>query len=146
MSPFAENARLRNKVPLWLALLAVVGFLIVYVYLTTGVLWIYFLGLLGLAILSWRSGQRWRALQGHTVELAGDELYQRDREGEVVARISLQKPFTYEYLARATGSAVYQLRQTGQRLTFTSEAPLAKNLARDLLRQPWPPIDPQSSW
>jgi hypothetical protein len=49
--------------------------------------------------------------------------------------------FTYEYLSRGMGSAIYQLRQGEQRLEFSSAAPLAKYVVRDLLGLEWPPAD-----
>jgi hypothetical protein len=88
-----------------------------------------------------RNSSKWEQLRDHTVEIVDHELRQKNSTGKVVGRIDMARPFTYEYLDKATGFAIYQLRQDDQRLEFTSDVPMAKYLVRDLLRADWPPVD-----
>lgn len=92
-------------------------------------------------ILPFLSFRHWRRLRDNQIELAGLELIERDPTGGVVARIDTRQPFTWEYVDKATGSAIYQLRQGNEALVFDSESPLALTLVKDLLRAEWPPMD-----
>lgn len=140
LSIFHAHASRRDKVSgrvaaLWAAVLFIALFVPYGILVILG-------GVTLLAVvLPLRKSSKWEQLRDHTVEIVNHELRQKNSAGEVVGRIDIARPFTYEYLDNATGFAIYQLRQDDQRLEFTSDTPMAKYVVRDLLRADWPPVD-----
>jgi hypothetical protein len=55
--------------------------------------------------------------------------------------IDRRLPYTYEFMYRADGGAVYRLRQGATRVDFSSENEGAEAVVRDVLRLEWPPVD-----
>jgi hypothetical protein len=140
-----SNARRGEKVPAWLAVPLALAlplvFLLPGVALVIGVL----AGTGALTVFS-RASKAWSRLSSCRLELDGSDLHQLDRSGAVVASIDLARPFTFEYVDKAMGSAIYQLRQGDRRLEFTSDDPLARHVVPGLLGLEWPPMDRLSSW
>jgi hypothetical protein len=98
----------------------------------------------GLTVFS-RASKAWSRLSSCRLELEGSDLRQLDCSGAVVASIDLGRPFTFEYVDKAMGSAIYQLRQGDRRLEFTSDDPPARHVVPGLLGLEWPPMDRLSS-
>jgi hypothetical protein len=88
-----------------------------------------------------RLGFRQSQLARVQLELEGNRLWQIDRSGAVVAEIDLAAPYTYEFLDRQNGFAIYQLRQDKAVLEFTSDAPAAREVITFHLGLEWPPTD-----
>src|SRR5215510_11925267 len=69
LAPYAANARLRHRVPLPVAVFAVIAVLVAAVKLVIlGLAVIYLLGALALVAVTVFGGKRWRSLESHTVE------------------------------------------------------------------------------
>jgi len=78
-------------------------------------------------------------LKGHTVQLDGDLLRQLDAQGRERGEIDLGRSFTYEFLYREEGNAIYRLRQGTSSIDFSSDLPEAEHLVKDVMKLEWPP-------
>ena len=135
----------RSKLGPGIAVIATAVFLIAFVLtaFTPGAYWLAIPIVLVAHLVSViRSGRKQRQLLGLRLELQDKCLRQLEiSSGALVAEIDLRQPYTYEFLSRQNGFAIYQLRQGDSVLAFSSREPVAKEVVTSHLGIEWPPAD-----
>lgn len=139
----ASLATQRSKLGPVVAVFATAGFLIAFLLTALtplGYLLAIPIVLMAHVVSVIRLGRKQRQLLCLHLEIEGNRLRQLERSsGALVAEIDLQQPYTYEFLSRQSGFAIYQLRQGDSLLAFTSKEPVAEEVVTSHLGIEWPP-------
>ena len=110
----------------------------IWLFFTPG---IYLIAAVAILWVTFSSVVTFLRIRGHTIEVDGDLLRELDAQGRERATIDLTRAFTYEFLYRAQGTAIYRLRQGRSRVDFSSDLPEAEYLVREVMELEWPPQD-----
>lgn len=102
---------------------------------------LYVLGVVAFVWITCSTVFTFRSIRGHSLRVSDSHVTEIDEFGRDLDSIDLSRFFTYEFLYRGEGNAVYRLRQGKARVDFGSEVPEAKHLVRDIMGLEWPPRD-----
>ena len=136
MNPRASQVSKRSRLSAPVAVLVTAGVLLLLSNRYAGASLLLLLPVAWAAHMLHVLGVRWM-IRGRRTEVTEAEILSRASTGGVVGRISLERPFTYEYLDRGPGVALVRLRQGRERVLFSTEEPGAERIVRD--GQEWPP-------
>ncbi len=75
----------------------------------------------------------------YSVQMEGELLVQKNRNGDIVRRIDLRQLYESECVFSGYLEGIYMVRQEGCKIEFTTRNKNAEQVVRDVLKLKWPP-------